>query len=323
MFGLFKRDKRKTEEGVRRSREGLFGRLAGLLRGARLDQSLWDEMEEVLVSADVGVATATELVVHLQSVAKEQRLTRPEELLEALKARLVAILDGDGRSSAPWPEGDAAPKPFVVLVVGVNGVGKTTSIAKLASQLKASGKSVVLGAADTFRAAAIEQLQIWGQRVGVDVIAHRPGADPGAVAFDAYQAAKARGADFLIIDTAGRIHTKTSLMEELKKIGRVLARHDPSAPHQVLLVLDATTGLNGLSQAKEFTAAVRCSGVFLAKMDGTARGGIVVAIRKELGLPILFIGTGERPEDVAPFDAQEFVEALLAPGSDRGLAPEA
>lgn len=313
MFGLFKRDRAKTEQGVRRSREGLFGRIAGLLRGSRLDETLWNELEEALVSADVGVSTATELVEHLRAVAKEQRLERPEELLAALKARLVAVLDGDGGRLA-WPE-ENAPKPFVVLVVGVNGVGKTTSIAKLADQLKGSGKKVVLGAADTFRAAAIEQLQVWGERVGVEVVAHKPGADPGAVAFDAYQAAKARGADFLIIDTAGRLHTKSSLMEELKKIGRVLARQDPSAPHQVLLVLDATTGLNGLAQAREFTAAVKCSGVFLAKMDGTARGGIVVAIRKELGLPILFIGTGEKPQDVAPFDAHEFVEALLAPGA--------
>ncbi len=313
MFGLFKRDKRKTEESVRKSREGVLGRLTGIFRRSRLDESVWEEMEEVLISGDMGVSTTMELVGYLREQAKAQKLNAPDALLPVLRNRLVSMLDSDGQQAGAWPQGNEGPKPFVILVVGVNGVGKTTSIAKLATHLKDSGKKVVLGAADTFRAAATEQLQIWGERVGVDVVAHQSGADPGAVAFDAYQAAKARSADFLIIDTAGRLQTKVSLMEELKKISRVVARQDPSAPHQVLLVLDATTGLNGLNQAKVFTEAVKCNGIFLAKMDGTARGGIVVAIRKELGLPILFIGTGEKPQDMAPFDAREFVDALLAP----------
>ena len=203
----------------------------------------------------------------------------------------------------------------MILMVGVNGVGKTTSIAKLAHHFTQSGKKVVLGAADTFRAAAAEQLEVLGERVGVDVVRHAHGADPGAVAFDAYQAGKARGADVLIIDTAGRLHTKANLMEELRKVHRVLRRQDPQAPHQVILTLDATTGHNGLAQAESFKEAVDCTGIFLAKLDGTARGGIVLAINRELGVPILFIGTGEGIEDLAPFDSQDFVEALLAPVS--------
>ncbi len=200
-------------------------------------------------------------------------------------------------------------------MVGVNGVGKTTSIAKLAHHLRQAGKKVVLGAADTFRAAGVEQLEILGQRVGVDVISHQAGADPGAVAYDAYKASKARGADVLIIDTAGRLHTKSNLMEELRKIHRVLNRLDPAAPHQVILTLDATTGHNGLSQAKSFKEVVDCTGIFLAKLDGTARGGIALAIKQELQVPILFIGTGESLNDLAPFDSREFVDSLLAPVS--------
>jgi fused signal recognition particle receptor len=315
LLTLFKGRREKTQEGVRKSRETWFGRLVGLFRSPRLDDSLWEELEEVLISADVGVETTLHLVQRLRERAQEERLQEPQQLLEALKREMVAILEADGYGGAGWPEGEALPKPFVILVVGVNGVGKTTSIAKLAHQFREEGRRVVLAAADTFRAAAIEQLQVWGERSGADVIAHRPGADPGAVTFDAYQAAKARGADALIIDTAGRLHTKYNLMEELKKIKRVLERLDPSAPHQVLLVLDATTGHNGLNQARYFTEAVQCSGVFLAKLDGTAKGGIVLAIKRELRLPILFIGTGEKLQDLAPFDAKEFVEALLAPVS--------
>ena len=200
-------------------------------------------------------------------------------------------------------------------MVGVNGVGKTTSIGKLAHHFTQSGRKVILGAGDTFRAAAAEQLEILGQRVGVDVIRHTAGADPGAVAYDAYQASKSRGADVLIFDTAGRLHTKSNLMEELRKIHRVLKRQDPTAPHEVILTLDATTGHNGLAQAKSFREAVDCTGIFLAKLDGTARGGIVLAIKQELEVPILFIGTGEGMDDMAPFDADDFVDALLEPVS--------
>ena len=198
-------------------------------------------------------------------------------------------------------------------MVGVNGVGKTTSIAKLAHHLSQAGKKVILGAADTYRAAGAEQLEILGQRVGVDVISHRSGGDPGAVAYDAYQASKGRGADVLIVDTAGRLHNKSNLMEELRKVHRVLKRLDPQAPHQVILTIDATTGHNGLAQAKAFQEAVDCTGIFLAKLDGTARGGIVLAIKHDLQVPILFIGTGEKLDDLAPFDARDFVESLLAP----------
>ncbi len=297
---------------MRRSRESWFGRIMGVLRSPKLDGNVWDQLEEILISADIGVETSLQLVEQLRSQADEQRLTQPEALFNALKQGLTSNLS-DGAKEDVWSEVDNETSPLVILMVGVNGAGKTTSIAKLAYHFKEAGKRVILGAADTYRAAAVDQLQVWADRVGVDVISHQAGADPGAVAFDAFQASRARGADVLIIDTAGRLHTKSNLMEELKKIKRVLSRLDPSAPHHVLLTLDATTGHNGLSQAKNFTEAVDCTGIFLAKLDGTAKGGIVVAIKNELDLPVLFIGTGEKLEDMAPFDPAEFVEALLEP----------
>jgi fused signal recognition particle receptor len=318
MFSIFKRNREKnkkhTEEGVKRSRERWFGRVLGLLRSSRLDDSVWEELEEILISADVGVETSLRIIEDLKTQVKEERIEDPEQAFERLKQSLAWGLDSNG-SADVWLNSDDEVKPFVILMVGVNGVGKTTSIAKLAHHFQQANKKVILGAADTFRAAAEEQLEILGERVGVDVISHRPGADPGAVAYDAYQAAKARGADVLIVDTAGRLHTKSNLMEELKKVHRVLNRLDPAAPHQVLLTLDATTGYNGLAQAKSFKEAVGCTGIFLAKLDGTARGGIVLAIKQELQVPILFIGTGESLDDLAPFDAREFVDSLLAPVS--------
>ncbi|MBI4338225.1 MAG: signal recognition particle-docking protein FtsY [Chloroflexi bacterium] len=302
----------KTQQGVKKSREAWFGRLLQAVRRPKIDEGLWDELEETLLGADVGVATTTRLLERMKERAKTERVTEPETLLPLLQQEMRAVLEAPGQAGL-LPERDGeAPKPTVVLVIGVNGVGKTTSIAKLAGYLQNEGKKVVLGAADTFRAAAIEQLQLWGQRVGVEVVAHRQGADPGAVAFDAYQAAKARGADVLIIDTAGRLHTKVNLMEEMKKISRVLHRLDSQAPHQVLLVLDATTGQNGLAQAQAFTEALGVTGIFVAKLDGTARGGILLSICDQLKLPVLFIGTGEGPDDLAPFSAEEFVAALLA-----------
>ena len=316
MFGIFKRNKeenkKQTQEGVKWARERWFGRILGLLRSSRLDDAVWAELEEILISSDVGVDTSLRIIEGLKSQVKEERISDPEQVFEGLKLALVRDLDSD-ESEGPWLDLADEPKPYVILMVGVNGVGKTTSIAKLAHHFKKAGKKVILGAADTVRAAAKEQLEILGERVGVEVISHSPGADPGAVAYDAYQASKARGADVLIVDTAGRLHTKSNLMEELKKIHRVLQRLDPAAPHQVILTLDATTGYNGLAQAKSFKEAVGCSGVFLAKLDGTARGGIVLAIKQELQVPILFIGTGETLEDLAPFDAREFVDSLLAP----------
>ena len=318
MLRIFKRNQvenqKKTGAGVKASRERWFGRILGLLRSSSLDDSVWDEIEEILISADVGVDTSFQIIDGLKIQVKEHRLEDPDQVFESLKEALLQDLDSDD-SADPWAGPGQDAVPYVILMVGVNGVGKTTSIAKLAHHFKQAGKKVVLGAADTFRAAAAEQLEILGQQVGVDVISHRSGSDPGAVAYDAYQASKSRGADVLIIDTAGRLHTKSNLMEELKKINRVLQRLDAEAPHQVILTLDATTGHNGLAQAKAFKDAVGCTGIFLAKLDGTARGGIALAIKQELQVPILFIGTGERLDDLAPFDPREFIDALLAPVS--------
>ena len=319
MLRFLRRDtnetKERTQQGVRKSRDTWFGKIMGVLRSSQLDDSVWEELEEVLISADVGVETSLELVGRLRSITADMRYNDPQQVFDALKLELLAGLKSDSPSDFD-ADAELSETPLVVLVVGVNGAGKTTSIAKLAHHFQESGKRVLLGAGDTFRAAAIEQLQALGQRVGVDVISHRQGADPGAVAFDAFQAARARKADVLIIDTAGRLHTKSNLMEELKKIVRVIGRLDSAAPHQVLLILDATTGHNGLAQAKSFTEAVGCTGVFLAKLDGTAKGGIVLAVRESLGLPILFIGTGEKLEDMAVFDPEEFVDAILEPASD-------
>ena len=318
MFGLFKRDKeenqRQTREGVKRSQERWFGRIMGLLQSSQLDDAVWDELEEILISADVGVSTTQNIIEDLRSQVDGNKLEDPSQVFASLKESLTRDLENQ-ESPDIWLDDEDAPTPYVILVVGVNGVGKTTSIAKLAYHLQQSGRKVVLGAADTFRAAATEQLEILGKQAGVEVIGNRGGGDPGAVAYDAYQASKSRGADVLIVDTAGRLHTKSNLMEELQKVHRVLNRLDPNAPHQVILTLDATTGHNGLAQAKAFKEAVNCTGIFLAKLDGTARGGIALAIKQELQVPILFIGTGESLGDLAPFDSKQFVDSLLAPVS--------
>jgi fused signal recognition particle receptor len=318
MLRFFKRNreetKKRTDAAVKPSRDRWFGRILNVLRSSRLDESVWEELEEILISADVGVETSMRLVEDLRSRVKDNRLEDADQVFEDLKRALVEDLDLESPDSGGMEIGDQ-DTPYVILMVGVNGVGKTTSIAKLAHHFRQMDKKVVLGAADTFRAAAAEQLEILGERVGVEVISHRSGADPGAVAYDAYRASKARKADVLIVDTAGRLHTKSNLMEELRKINRVLKRLDSTAPHQVILTLDATTGHNGLAQAKAFKEAVNCTGIFLAKLDGTARGGIALAIKRELQVPILFIGTGEGIDDLAPFDSREFVESLLAPVS--------
>jgi fused signal recognition particle receptor len=278
----------------------------GLFDRGAIGQEVWDELEELLISADVGVPTTEKLVNAVKQRASNEKLDG-SKVRDALREEMVKILTVPPRAAV---SGVAPPKVF--LVVGVNGSGKTTSIAKLAYKMKQDGKSVLLAAADTFRAAAIDQLKKQGERVGVDVIAHQPGADPGAVVYDAYQAAKSRGIDNLVIDTAGRLHTKFNLMEELKKIRRVATKLDAAAPHEVILVLDATTGQNGLSQARYFTEAVGVTGIILAKLDGTARGGIVLAICDELKVPIELIGTGEGLGDMVPFDARSFVEALAS-----------
>ena len=311
MFRFLRRqdqDKEKTEKAVEKTRQTWFRQVARVFHRSSLDDDLWDELEELLISADIGVGTTQHLLHQLRDDVRSERVSRPEEALELLKREMVNILsfeDSGGRL-------EVEERPLVLLVAGVNGAGKTTSIAKLAQRYTEDGKRVVLGAADTFRAAAIEQLQSWGNRLEVDVIAHRQGADPGAVAFDTLNAAKSRDADVAIIDTAGRLHTKLNLMEELKKIHRVIDRRGAGQSQRVLLTLDATTGQNGLLQARSFMESVSCDGVFLAKVDGTAKGGIVLAIAKELGLPVLFIGTGEQPDDIAVFDPQDFVDGLFA-----------
>ena len=308
MLGFLRhRGKEKTAHAVEKTRRAWFGHVASLFQGARLNDDLWDQVEELLISADVGVGPTRNLLDRLKQRVREEHVTRPEGALDLLKQEMAAVLSLH-ESPQRWETSGA---PLVLLVVGVNGSGKTTSIAKLAQLYKDAGKQVLLGAGDTFRAAAIEQLQAWGQRLEVDVIALQPGADPAAVAFDTLQASRSRGADVVIIDTAGRLHTKVNLMEEIKKVQRVLARQQDGESQHVLLTLDATTGQNGLFQARSFTEALHCDGVFLAKLDGTAKGGVVVAIADELKLPVLYIGTGEQPDDIASFDPREFVDALF------------
>ena len=319
MFSIFKRNRaetnrQQTDTGVKRTRDRWFGRIRSLFTSAQLDDAVWDEIEEILISADVGVDTTQTVLDTLRAEVRAGRVASGDDAYRRLKELLASELAA-AENPAAWLDDDAIAAPYVILVCGVNGVGKTTSIAKLAHHFTDAGRNVVLGAADTFRAAAEEQLEILGARAGVAVISHQHGADPGAVAYDAWQAARARGADILIVDTAGRLHTRHNLMDELRKVRRVINSLDAAAPHQVILTLDATTGHNGLAQAQAFTDAVGCTGIFLAKLDGTARGGIVLAIRRQLGVPILFIGTGESLSDIAPFDARDFVDALLQPAA--------
>ncbi len=298
----------KLRERLGKTRSGLVDGVKGVILGhARIDEEVFEELEEILIQADLGVETTMELVEHLRVTAKEDKLSDPKDLLGILKRSLEKILSaGDASMSLDTRDG-----PLVVLVAGVNGSGKTTTIGKLAARFQSEGKKVMLGAADTFRAAAVEQLTVWSERVGVPIIKHKEGADPAAVAHDAVSAAISRGVDCLIIDTAGRLHTKVNLMEELRKIQRVIAKQIPGAPHEVLLVLDATTGQNGLQQALRFTETLTVTGIVLTKLDGTAKGGIAVAIQKQLGIPIKFIGVGEGLDDLQPFNAQDFIAALF------------
>jgi fused signal recognition particle receptor len=294
------------KQGVRQSKEAWFGKIAHIFDRGSVGQETWDELEELLVLADVGVETTKKLTDRVKQRVKLDKLTQASQIRSALKEEMVNLLN------IPSKPINADSMPQVILVVGVNGSGKTTSIAKLAYGLTSQGKRVILAAADTFRPAAIDQLRYWGEKIGAEVIAHQPGSDPGAVAFDAIQAARSRHAQVAIIDTAGRLHTKFNLMEELKKIKKVAAKLDPTAPHQVLLVLDATTGQNGLTQAKYFTEAVGITGIFLAKLDSTAKGGIIFAICHELNIPIAYVGTGEKLQDIAHFDAENFVSSILS-----------
>lgn len=311
MLRLFRRsnpqDEAKTAQAAAKSRQTFFGRMSGIFRRARIDDALWDELEELLISADVGVETTFKLMDTLREGVRQQRISDPQQALDMLKDEMTNLIDFDAVEDAL----SVPQKPLIILMVGVNGAGKTTSIAKLAKLYADAGQTVLVGAADTFRAAAIEQLQVWGERLDIDVIAHRQGADPGAVAFDALQAARSRKSDVVIIDTAGRLHTKFNLMEELKKIQRILARQGAES-QRVLLTIDATTGQNGLFQARAFAEAVECEGVFLAKLDSSSKGGIVFAIADELDIPVLFIGTGEQPQDIARFQPRQFVQSLFA-----------
>ena len=292
---------------LKKTKEGWFKKVTDLFERTTTADVLSDDLEELLIAADVGVGTATKLIDQVKSRTKSEKLSGNAQVYDVLKQEMVGILSVP---MSPLHREASASGPLVILIVGVNGTGKTLSVAKLANIYKKKGKKVVIAAADTFRAAAIEQVRILGERVGAEVIYHNSGADPGAVVFDSIEAAKARKADVVLVDTAGRLHTKFNLMEELKKVKRVVSRADPQAPHQVLLVLDATTGQNGLSQVKYFTEAVDVTGIIITKLDGTAKGGIVLAICDQLKIPILYIGTGEGIDDIAPFDARTFVEEL-------------
>lgn len=293
------------KEGLRKTRESIASKMDALFRGRAIDEGALEELGDILISADVGVRMTEKLIGRLRERIKVERIEGLKDLKRALKEEIISILSGgDGLTIGH-------ERPYVIIFVGVNGTGKTTTIAKLAYRLKGEGKKVILAAADTFRAAAIDQLRIWAERVGVDMIGHKEGSDPGAVVYDAVSAAIARGADVVIVDTAGRLHTKEGLMEELKKIKRVVGKQLPSSPHEVILVLDATTGQNALSQARIFKEALGVTGIALAKLDGTAKGGIIMAIREELGIPVKLVGVGERLEDLRDFSAEEFAEGLL------------
>jgi fused signal recognition particle receptor len=299
----------RLRDGLSKTRDNMLGSVRRTFTGAeRVTDETFETLEETLIAADLGVETTLAIVEAMRTQARQGRISGAEGLYEALKRELAERLS-PGDHSLQW---DSAEKPHVTLVAGVNGSGKTTTIGKMAAKLTGEGRQVILGAADTFRAAAIEQLTIWSERAGADIVKHASGSDPAAVAYDAADAAAARQADHLIIDTAGRLHTKVNLMEELKKTQRVIQKRIPSAPHEVLLVIDATTGQNGLQQARIFTEALNVTGVVLTKLDGTAKGGIIVAIQEQLGIPIKLIGVGEGIDDLQPFEPEQFVEALFA-----------
>jgi len=293
------------KEGLSRSSKAAFGQIASLLGATEITDGTWDDLETLLIQADMGIETASSVLDSLKRIQRTEGLIRANELFSALRQELRARLDSP-------PVLNLSHHPTVILVVGVNGSGKTTTIAKLASRFNSEGRKILLGAADTFRAAAMDQLQVWGDRLKVEVIVGASESDPGAVAFNAVQAGVARGADIVMIDTAGRLHTRFNLMEELKKVNRVAGKALDGAPHEVWLVLDATTGQNALQQARSFKEAVQVTGVILSKLDSSARGGMAFAIQRELGLPILFAGLGEKPEDLQPFDPDAFVDGILS-----------
>ena len=295
----------KISQGLKKTRDSLMNSVSSVLKGfTRIDDDLFEELEEILVMGDVGANTAAHICETLRAQVKEQGVTDPAAIRSLLKGIVAEMLEGGQELSLNT-------NPSVILVIGVNGVGKTTTIGKMAANFKAQGKKVILGAADTFRAAAIEQLEIWADRAGVDIVKHGQGADPAAVVFDTVSAAKARGADIVICDTAGRLHNKKNLMDELAKIGRIIDRELPDADKEILLVVDATTGQNAVNQAREFKSAAGITGIVLTKLDGTARGGVVLAIREDLQVPVKFIGVGEGIDDLQPFDPAQFAAGLF------------
>src|SRR5438477_8238885 len=298
----------RMKQAVTRTRENLAERIEEVVAFTKeIDRNTLDDLEATLIGADLGSTTTQEVLGKLREKADRKQIKNVEELKRLLKEELLAILMAANRRPVNKVDGT----PEVILVVGVNGTGKTTTIGKLSQVFRSQGKNVLLAAADTFRAAAIEQLEIWGQRTGTEVIKTKPGGDPAAVLFDALQAAKSRSTDYLIVDTAGRLHTKSNLMSELEKMKRTAQRIVPGAPHEVLLVMDATTGQNGLQQARQFTESAGVTGIVLTKLDGTAKGGVVVAISRELGLPVRYVGVGEKTGDLLPFDSQSFVASLF------------
>ncbi len=300
---MFKSFKEKLKAGLEKTRSSFSEKVDSVLK--KIDEEFYEELEEALIMADVGVETSMYIIEELRKKVKEQRIVDTQEVKEALKEIIREILTQNSN------ELSLDGKPVVIIVIGVNGVGKTTSIGKMASYYKDMGKKVILGAGDTFRAAAIDQLEVWAERAGVDIIRHQEGADPGAVIFDTISAAKARESDLLIFDTAGRLHNKKNLMDELKKIFRIIDRELPNSSKEVLLVLDATTGQNAVMQAKQFSEAADITGIILTKLDGTAKGGIVIAIGHEQKIPVKLVGVGEGQNDLQPFDAEDFADALL------------
>ncbi|MGI6120340.1 MAG: signal recognition particle-docking protein FtsY [Desulfosporosinus sp.] len=303
----------KLKQGLTRTRENFVGKIEEVFAGRkRIDEALYEELEEVLISSDVGVHSSLELVDQLRQEVKKRKISQPSELNQILQDLITELL-GEEETLTLAKQG-----PSIILVVGVNGVGKTTTIGKLANWFKKEGKRVILAAGDTFRAAAIEQLEVWGERAGVEVIKQQQGTDPAAIAYDAVQAARSRGIDVVLVDTAGRLHNKVNLMEELRKIKRVIEREIPGAPHEVLLVLDATTGQNALQQAKLFKEVAGVTGIVLTKLDGTAKGGVVLGIRGETRIPVKWIGIGEAMEDLRPFIPMDFAAALFSRSDEEG-----
>jgi fused signal recognition particle receptor len=297
----------RLKQGIQKTRAGLVNKVEDVLLGKKeIDSDLLEELEYTLITADVGVSTATEILENIRQKVERHLVNDPGELRQLIREHLLGVLEASGQ-----PMNFAAEPPTVIMMVGVNGSGKTTTTGKLASRFQEEGRSVLLCAADTFRAAAIEQLEVWGQRTGTEIIRQATGADPSAVIFDALQAAKARKTGVLLVDTAGRLHTKANLMTELEKMRRTATRVVPGAPHEVWLVLDATTGQNGLEQARKFTESAGVTGLVLTKLDGTAKGGIVVAITRELNVPIRYIGVGEQAEDLLPFEPEKFISSLF------------